>query len=67
MTTHDGKTVCIKVTRPETHGDNSCIYRFSGFDLEAEFDGAEMGESITLTIIAMTEQEIDDLPEFEGW
>ena len=67
MTTADGKTVCIKVTRPETHGSDSCTYRFSNFDLEAEFDGAEMGESITLTIIAMTEQEIDDLPEFEGW
>ena len=35
--------------------------------VDAEFDGAEIGDSITLTLGEMTEEEISKLPEFEGW
>jgi len=41
--------------------------RMSDTGLLAEFDGAEIGEAITVELCEMTEQELDDLPEFEGW
>lgn len=64
----DEKIRCVAVTRPETHGPHlHCVYRLSGFDAAAEFDGADEGESITLTLKMMTEDEIDALPDFNGW
>lgn len=34
---------------------------------DAEFDGSEDGDRITIELASMTQAEIDALPEFEGW
>ena len=66
--TKDGKIACVSVTRPETHGSGyKCISRLGSFDLGCEFDGAEEGESITITLKFLTEEEIRALPDFDGW
>jgi len=58
---------CLKVTRPEC-GRQWCVYRMDRpMELLSEFDGADIGETITVELCEMTEQELDDLPEFEGW
>lgn len=65
---NEPKTACVKATRPDTHGPQfGCIYRLSEFSAKDEFDGAEDGESVLLTLTHMTEDEINNLPEFEGW
>jgi len=53
------------VTRPD-HGSKFCVFR-QWEDVEAEFDGAEMGDSITVTLKFMTQEELDAMPDFEGW
>jgi hypothetical protein len=59
---------CVKVTRPDTHGPQfGCVYRLKEFSAADEFDGAEEGESVTLTLIFMVEDDVKNLPEFEGW
>jgi hypothetical protein len=63
----DGKVPCVKVTRPDTHGEDWCLYRMAGFSVADEFDGAEVGERITLELCEMTEEEIKALPDFQGW
>jgi hypothetical protein len=38
--------------------------------MDGELDGIEfldVGTTITLTIVEMSQEEYDDLPEFEGW
>jgi hypothetical protein len=35
--------------------------------IEDEFDGAEIGETIVLTYCEMTEEDLEEMPEFEGW
>ena len=35
--------------------------------LEGEFDGAEVDEEITLTVVEMDDLEYAKLPGFEGW
>ena len=58
------------MTRPESHGERySCVYPLSSLSMiiEDEFDGAEIGETISLTYCEMTEEELEDMPEFEGW
>lgn len=61
------KIACVEITRPDTHPGLSCIYRLSHFSAADEMDGSEEGDSVTLTLRMMTEQEIIDLPDFEGW
>ena len=58
---------CLKVSRPDTHGGNFCMWKWNDFDVGAEFDGADIGETITLELCEMTEQEFEDLGEFDGW
>ncbi len=35
--------------------------------IEAEFDGSDEGDKITLEKVLMTEEEYKKLPEFMGW
>lgn len=60
------KIKMVKVRRPEL-GDHWCASHLQGFDLAAEFDGAEIGEKIEIELCEMTQEEIDAMPEFEGW
>lgn len=62
------KVLCVEVTRPDSKGrSDKCIWRYDKFTVDLEFDGAEVGDSITLTLAEMTEAELEELPEFEGW
>jgi hypothetical protein len=47
-------------------GTNFCVYR-AWKDVEAEFDGAEVGDSILVTLSDMSQEELDNLPDFAGW
>lgn len=59
---------CVKITRPDLDdGRSSCFYPMAVFSAADEFDGAEIGEKITLEYCEMTQEELDALPEFEGW
>jgi len=54
-----------KVTRPEFL-NQYVVYRSWG-EVEAEFDGAEYGDTIHIQMVTMTEGEFQSLPDFEGW
>jgi hypothetical protein len=53
------------VTRPDS-GGKFCVYR-SWAEVETEFDGAELGSIIHVSLQEMTQKELDNLPNFEGW
>jgi hypothetical protein len=55
----------FEVRRPDC-GNMFCIYR-KWQEVEAEFDGAEPGETINVRLKNMTKEELDALPDFEGW
>lgn len=64
----DKKYPWVKVTRPDSHGEKFyCAYPLAGFSASDEFDGAEIGERVTLKLCEFTQAEIDAMPEFEGW
>ena len=54
------------VTRPD-FGKTFCVYRTWEAVKDGEFDGAEDGEIIYVTMKMMTPEELDALPDFEGW
>jgi hypothetical protein len=54
------------VTRPD-YGKTFCVYRTWGEVYEGEFENAEDGEIIHITMKSLTKTEVDNLPEFEGW
>jgi hypothetical protein len=61
----DKKKVYYKLSRPDLYGDY-CV--FPNFDsIYFELDNAEVGEKFEIEIVEMTEQEFEDLGEFEGW
>ena len=64
--TNDKKVKMFKVTRADYPG-KSCTYDDFATVQDAEFDGAEIGDKITIELIEMTEDQRDNLPEFEGW
>ena len=64
--TNDKKIICYKVERPDYPG-TFCMFKDSGSLLDAELDPGEVGDSIVVTIVKMTEDEFEDLGEFEGW
>ena len=65
--TRDGKLCCVEVTRPDTHPGTFCVWKFNDFDLAAEMDGSEVGDRITLKYVELTDEEFDDLGDFDGW
>lgn len=65
--TRDGKLSCIEVRRPDVHPGLCCTWKFSDFDLSAEMDGSEVGDSMTLTYVELTDEEFEALGEFDGW
>ncbi len=62
----EGKFVVFKVTHPHTYGD-FCIFREWEDIYDAELDYAEIGQEIPVQTLEMTIEELDALPEFEGW
>lgn len=66
--TNDKKVLAYKVTREaDGNGKKSCTYRSMDAVADAEFDGAEPGDKIEIELVEMTEHELENLPEFEGW
>jgi hypothetical protein len=55
----------FEVMRPDC-GTNFCVYQ-SWAEVESEFDGAELGDTIHVTLKNMTKEELDSLPDFGGW
>lgn len=39
----------------------------AGSAIDAEFDGSEPGDKITMALVEMEEEEYKKLPEFQGW
>ena len=64
--TNDKLVRGYKVTRPE-YGHTNCSYRDWDTLRDAEFSDAEIGDKIVIELIQMTEDQWDNLPEFEGW
>jgi len=65
--TREGKLCCVEVRRPDTHPGMCCTWKFDDFDLRAEMDGSEVGEEIVLKYVELTDQQFDDLGDFDGW
>jgi hypothetical protein len=59
------KKPAYRVTRPDM-GNNFCLFR-EWDAVECEFDGAEDGDVIHVQLVMMTDEEYDNLPDFEGW
>lgn len=60
------KKVMYKVTHPGSGGD-FCVFKDWNHLRDAEFDGAEVGDKITIELIEMTDAEFEELGDFEGW
>jgi hypothetical protein len=59
---------CVKITRPDSHGPKfGYICILDGFSARDEFDGAEVGEKVTLELLEMTPEELAALADFGGW
>lgn len=67
MADSNKKVPMLEITRPDSHGPKMHCLVGMGHALSDEFDGAEEGERIIFTMRYMTEQEVKDLPDFEGW
>jgi hypothetical protein len=65
--TNDKIVNAYVVTRPEYGRGTSCTYRDGATLIDAELSDAEEGDSIVVTLRRMTEEQLDNLPEFEGW
>ena len=58
---------CLEIRHPDTHGDKyRCVVSIR-HSMEDEFDGAEDGETITVTYREMPRDEYRKLPDFPGW
>lgn len=57
----------LKVSRPDSHGSQFCVWPWGTDVIENEMDGMEIGDTITVELVEMTEEEFRDLGEFEGW
>lgn len=62
----EGKFVVFKVTHPDTYGDY-CIFREWEDIYDAELDCSEIEAQISIQTVEMALEELDALPEFEGW
>ena len=63
---NDKKVRAYRVTRSDYPGNN-CTYRNVDTLIDGEFDGAEVGDKITIELVEMTEDQLESLPDFEGW
>ena len=56
----------IKITRPGMGGYIQPIEDLANA-IDGEFDGAFPGDMITLTLVEISREEYDAMPEFAGW
>ena len=59
----------FKITLSELGNDSGCVVSpdLLAAAIEGELENLETGESITLTVVEMSQEEFDALPEFQGW
>lgn len=58
----------ISKSRPQSHGEEyGCIYKIDAFSAKDEFDGADEGDAVVLTLVALKESEYNNISEFGGW
>lgn len=57
----------LKVTRPGESSSYIQPITEIANAVDGEFDGAEIGERITLELVEMTDDEFNKLPDFAGW
>ena len=69
LSLHDSEGIipCVEITRPAASPGMYCIWRLSEFDITSELDDLEDGAEIVVKLRLMTEEEINALPDFEGW
>ena len=59
------KKICYKLSRPDLRA-GYCV--FQNLDsIPFEIDAGEVGDTFEIEIVEMTQEEFDDLGEFEGW
>jgi len=56
----------VRITRKESAGYIQPLNELATA-LDGEFDGAEVGDQVTLELIEMEESDYEALPEFGGW
>ena len=64
--TNEKKIRVYRVTRPDYGGKDWCIFR-SWNEIEDELKYGEPEDQIIVAVLDLTEEELDNLPEFEGW
>ena len=58
----------VKISIPEFgEGGYTMPIEEVSYVIEAEFDGADIGSQIVLTLCEMEEEEYKKMPEFLGW
>jgi hypothetical protein len=58
----------VEIRRPDSHGMKYvCVSDLKSFSLQDEYDGAEPGEVLHLTLVELTDEELLALGDFEGW
>ena len=64
--TNDQKVKVFKITRPD-YGKTSWVSPDWDIIKDAEFDGMEVGDKIGIEVVEMTQHELENLKDFEGW
>lgn len=59
------KVRVYKLRLPDVSGKRWCLVEASG--IKDELEMAEAGDRFEIEVADMTQEEIDALPEFEGW
>ena len=59
----------MKVAKVEMPDSGACLILplDSGDVLMEEMKNAEVGDIFTITMVEMSQEELDKLPEFDGW
>lgn len=60
------KVMCYKLIPPKRLS-SGFIIETEGFDMNVWLDGCEAGDIWTVEVVEMSEDELEKLPEFEGF
>jgi hypothetical protein len=63
----DTKVRCVEVRLGSGECGPCAVVPLKAFSAADQFDGADPGEKVTLTLVDMTIAEYEALPDFEGW
>lgn len=57
----------VKIERSDCPGSYTNPIETLADVIDSELDGSDAGVAITLTVVEMTQEDYDKLPEFNGW